>query len=160
MPESEPMSDLISLWGKYSGKVSEMQTMLYKTGISAWEKMVQEMTNQSNENKSFNNFDEFYNQWSAINEKEYVALFNTEEYAALQAELLKLQSELSKAYQKQMETMLQPYPVVLRSQLEEVYKTNHELRNRINELERTVTDLQSFIKMYTSEAGKGNKTKG
>jgi hypothetical protein len=134
-----------------------MQTLLYKTGISAWEKVVVFMNERAAEGKSTASFDEFYNEWSAINEREYVALFNTDEFASLQADLLKVQMEMARTYEKQMEAVLQPYPVVLRSQLEEVYKTNHELRSRINDLERTLTELQERMKQTTAESGKAAK---
>jgi hypothetical protein len=132
-------------WGKYITKVNEMQALLYKTSISAWEKVVAAVAEKSKSGENARNFEDFYNMWSTINEQEHVALFNTEEYAKLQAELLELQIEMSKAYEEQMESMLQPYPIVLRSQLEQVHKTNHELRSRINELERIVTELQERI---------------
>jgi BMFP domain-containing protein YqiC len=104
---------------------------------------MQAMTERSQAGTPPTDFNQFYNEWSAINEQEFTALFNTEEYAALQGELIKLNSELNKAYERQMEVLLQPYPVVLRSQLDEVYKVNHELRSRLNDLERLVNELQN-----------------
>ncbi len=142
-PPIEPVSAFTERWSQYLAKASQMQNLLYRTGMSAWEKVMQAMAARSAEGRPINNFDEFYNEWSAINEQEYVALFNTEEYAALQGELLKLQSEAARTYEKQMEAALQAYPIVFRSQLEEVHKVNHELRSRIGELERLVTELQA-----------------
>jgi hypothetical protein len=154
-PSADQLSGMMERWGKYISKVSEMQTLLYKTSISAWEAVVTSMNNRTAEGKEITSFDEFYNEWSAINEKEYVALFNTDEYAALQAELLQLQTEVARAYETQMEAFLQPYPVVLRSQMEEVYKTNHELRTRINDLERILSELQNTIR--TTAENNNNK---
>jgi hypothetical protein len=155
-PFTEPLSSMLERWGSYTSKVNEMQTLLYKTSISAWENVVKSMNDRLAEGKATTSFDEFYNEWSAINEKEYVALFNTEEFAALQGELLKMQTEMARTYEKQMEAFLQPYPVVLRSQLEGVYKTNHELRTRINDLERMITELQNTMKT-TAESSKAVK---
>ena len=157
MPATDALSGMTERWVKYSSKVSQMQSLLYKTSISAWEKTVQAMANLSAEGKKLNTFDEFYAEWSAINEREYVALFNTDEYAALQAELLNLQTEMSSTYEKQMETFLQPYPLVRRSQLEEVYKVNHELRTRINDLERAITELHEIVRSNTAEGSKASK---
>ena len=145
VPDAETMSQMAERWGKYISKVNDMQALLYKTSMSAWEKTVQAMAERSEQGKKLNSFDEFYAEWSAINEREYVALFNTDEYAALQAELLTLQTEMSAMYEKQMEAFLQPYPLVRRSQLEEVYKVNHELRARINELERQIAELRELV---------------
>lgn len=145
-PSSAPLWEDIESWGKYVGKMNEMQAMLYKTSMSAWEKVVKALADRSEAGQPLNNFDEFYSEWSSINEKEYLDLFNTEEYAAVQAELLQLQIKLTRSYEKQMETFLQPFPVVLRSQMEEVYKTNHELRTRINEMESMIEELKEQMR--------------
>ncbi|GGG42104.1 poly(R)-hydroxyalkanoic acid synthase subunit PhaE [Hymenobacter glacieicola] len=143
MPSLQSVVEMMQQWGNYMAKVNQLQTMLYKQSVSAWEKVMQTMADRAREGNVPTDFNQFYNEWSAINEAEFVALFNTDEYAALQGELIKLNSELTKAYEKQMEVFLQPYPVVLRSQLDEVYKVNHELRGRINTLEKLVSELQS-----------------
>jgi hypothetical protein len=145
-PTSAPLWEDMETWGKYVSKMNEMQAMLYKASMSAWEKVLQAMSERSASGNPINNFDEFYSEWSSINEKEYLDLFNTDEYAALQGELLELQVKLSRSYEKQMETFLQPFPVVLRSQLEDLYKMNHELRTRINDLESMIEDLKEQMR--------------
>ncbi len=145
-PSTQPLTDLMERWGNYFTKLNQLQTMLYKTGMSAWEKVVQAVADRAAKGEPITDFNQFYNEWSSVNEKEFIALFNTDEYAALQAELIRLNGEVNKQYEKQMEALLRPYPVVFRSQLEEVYKTNHELRSRINDLEKLVTELMGTIK--------------
>jgi hypothetical protein len=145
-PSSAALWEDTETWGKYISKMNEMQAMLYKASMSAWEKVVKALSDRSEAGQPLTNFDEFYSEWSSINEKEYLDLFNTEEYAAVQAELLELQVKLTRSYEKQMETLLQPFPVVLRSQMEEVYKTNHELRTRINDLESAIEELREQMK--------------
>ncbi|RPD48343.1 hypothetical protein DNI29_06870 [Hymenobacter sediminis] len=142
IPSMQSVVEMMEQWGNYMAKMNQLQTMLYKHSVSAWEKVMQTMADKAKEGNVPTDFNQFYNEWSAINEAEFVALFNTDEYAALQGELIKLNSEMNKAYEKQMEVFLQPYPVVLRSQLDEVYKVNHELRGRINTLEKLVDELQ------------------
>jgi hypothetical protein len=145
-PSSAPLWEDMENWGKYVSKTNEMQAMLYKASMSAWEKVVKAIADRSAEGSSLNNFDEFYSEWSAINEKVFLDLFNTDEYAALQADLLELQVKLTGSYQRQMETLLQPFPIVLRSQLEDIYKANHELRTRLNDLESMIAELREQMK--------------
>lgn len=151
-PPAQPLTDLMERWGNYFTKLNQLQTMLYKTGVSAWEKVMQSVAERAAKGESVTDFNQFYTEWSSVNEKEFVALFNTDEYAALQAQLIRLNGEVNKQYEKQMEALLQPYPVVFRSQLEEVYKTNHELRGRINDLEKLVTELMGTIKQNAANA--------
>jgi hypothetical protein len=157
-PSPQPLTDLMERWGNYFTKLNQLQTLLYKTGVSAWEKVMQAVADRAAKGEAITDFNQFYNEWSSVNEKEFIALFNTDEYAALQAELIKLNSEVNKQYEKQMEALLQPYPVVFRSQLEEVYKTNHELRGRINDLEKLVTELTGTIKQNAATNTAANAT--
>jgi hypothetical protein len=157
-PSPQPLTDLMERWGNYFTKLNQLQTMLYKTGVSAWEKVMQAVADRAAKGEAITDFNQFYNEWSSVNEKEFIALFNTDEYAALQAELIKLNSEVNKQYEKQMEALLQPYPVVFRSQLEEVYKTNHELRGKINDLEKLVTELMGTIKQNAATNTAANAT--
>ena len=143
----DSIAEVMEKWREYVSKGNQMQNMIYKTSASAWEKVMQLITERGKEGTPVSNFNEFYNEWSAINEKEFVELFNTDEYAALQAELIKLNSELNRAYEKQMEIFMQPFPVVHKSQLEDLYRINHELRTKLNELERTVAELRETIKV-------------
>jgi hypothetical protein len=119
---------------------------MYRTAASAWEKVMQRLADRAREGQTGDNFNDFYNEWSAINEQEFVALFNTDEYASLQAELIRLNAEINSAYEKQMEAFLQPLPIVFRSQLEDLYKTNHDLRSRLNNLEKMFNDLQQTVR--------------
>ncbi|HEX8326520.1 MAG TPA: poly(R)-hydroxyalkanoic acid synthase subunit PhaE [Hymenobacter sp.] len=143
MPSAQSVVELMQQWGNYMAKLNQLQGLFYQHSVAAWEKVMRATTERAQAGNPPTDFNQFYNEWSAINEQEFTALFNTEEYAALQGELIKLNSELNKAYERQMEVLLQPYPVVLRSQLDEVYKVNHELRGRINDLERIVSEMQN-----------------
>jgi hypothetical protein len=154
-PSFEQLSVLTERSLKYMEALNRLQNLLYKTSVSAWEKVMESVASKTKDNKLPNTFDEFYNEWSAINEKEFVKLFSTDEYAATQGELLNLQSEMTKVYEKQMESLLQPYPVVLRSQLDDVHKQNHELRKKINDLEKRFSEMTSVKK--TSEVQKGER---
>jgi cell shape-determining protein MreC len=48
-----------------------------------------------------------------------------------------------------MEALMQPFPVVNKSQLEDLYKINHELRTKLNDLERMLEELQNTIRANT-----------
>ena len=140
-------ADIMEIWNEYMSKINQMQLMMYRASATAWEKVMQRMGDRFKEGQTSDNFNDFYNEWSSINEQEFVSMFNTDEYAALQAELIKLNSELNQAYEKQMENYLRPFPVVFRSQLDDLYKVNHDLKSRLDNLEKMYSDLQESVRM-------------
>ena len=152
----DSMAEMMEVWAEYVSKGNQMQNMIYMTSVSAWEKVMQYLNEKMEDGTSVNDLKEFYNEWSAINEKEFVELFNTDEYATLQAELIKLNSRMNGLYEKQIGTLMQPFPVVHKSQLEDLYKVNHELRTKLNNLERLVEELQNTIR--TNANTEDNKT--
>jgi polyhydroxyalkanoate synthase subunit PhaE len=101
---------------------------------------VKEIHSAAREGKPISSFTEFYNEWSKINEKEFVDLFHSKEFVMLQEEILRIQSELVKRFEKNFEFLLQPFPVASKSQMDEVYKTNHDLKTRMNKLEKELAN--------------------
>ncbi|MCW3077754.1 MAG: hypothetical protein JWO32_2363 [Bacteroidetes bacterium] len=120
---------------KYQIKASRMQFILSNTSLIALEKLTAEIYQRIINNKQIPNNEEFYNEWLAVNEKEFALLFHTEEYVMLQEDLVSLHSEICKMNEKQLEGFLKPLPITLKSDLEEIHKLNQDLRTRISKLE-------------------------
>ncbi|KAA9345749.1 poly(R)-hydroxyalkanoic acid synthase subunit PhaE [Adhaeribacter soli] len=136
-------------------KQTEMQYLIYTNAGKAWNEVMELLRTRHEENKEYANFQEFYGDWSAVNEKIFIELFATDEFSRLQGELISLSLDLRKGFENQMEAMLEPYPVVLRSQLEEVYRNNYELRKELRALQKTVKELQK--KVETEETTEHHK---
>ncbi|MDQ0594363.1 hypothetical protein QFZ37_002732 [Chryseobacterium ginsenosidimutans] len=152
----DSMAEMMEVWTEYVSKGNQMQEMIYKVSTAAWEKVMESINDKVKDGTSVNDFKEFYNEWSAINEKEFVELFNTDEYATLQADLIKLNSRLNTMYEKQIEDLMKPFPIVHKSQLEGLYEVNHELRTKLNNLERLVEELRNTVSTNTQT--EDNKT--
>ncbi|MGZ4096766.1 MAG: poly(R)-hydroxyalkanoic acid synthase subunit PhaE, partial [Bacteroidia bacterium] len=120
----------------YINKARRMQFLLTNTSIIATEKVIAAIYDRIQNGKAMPGADDLYNEWSVINEKEFNKLFLNEEYVLLQEDLVSLHSDLMKMYDKQMETLMKPLPVSLRSEMDDMYKSNHDLRSRMNKVEK------------------------
>jgi hypothetical protein len=146
--EQEQLDTMFELQEKlvnYSVKQNEMQYLIYTNAGKAMNNVMELLRTRAEEKKEYANFQEFHAEWSDINEKIFIQLFSTEEFSRLQGEVIGLSLDLKKGFETQMEAMLQPYPVVLRSQMEEVYRNNYELRKELRALAKTVKELQNNL---------------
>jgi polyhydroxyalkanoate synthesis regulator phasin len=73
----------------------------------------------------------------------FTELFATEEFSKVKGEALNLTMEVKKHFEKQFETTFEQYPIMFKSEMEEVYKTMHELK-------KTVKDLQTKLAMQNA----------
>ena len=148
----EANSTLMDKISAYVAKVTELQYLIYNNGYKAVES-VQTKWNELNEgNAEVKSFQEFYNTFNSQLEKVYIDLFATEEYSKLQSELLSLDLEIKSNVNTQMEMMLEPYPMMLKRDMDEVYATNYDLRKRVRNLEIEIEALKGNSSAATSEA--------
>ena len=77
-------------------------------------------------------------------------LFATEEFSKVKGEALNLSMDVKKQFEKQFENMFENYPVVFRSEVEELYKTIYDLK-------KTVKDLQNKLGVSAEEVSKSKK---
>jgi hypothetical protein len=153
--EQEQLDKLFVMQEKlvnYSVKQNEMQFLIYTNASNAWTEVMNVLKSRSEENKEYSNFQEFYGEWASINEKIFIQLFSTEEFSRLQGELIGLGLDLKKGFEEQMEAMMEPFPVVLKSQMEEVYRNNYELRKELRGLQKTVKEMQKNMENAIAEA--------
>jgi hypothetical protein len=125
---------------RYANKSARLKYLLTSKALCAWEKVMKEVHSSARDGKPLSGFNEFYTEWSQTNEKEFENLIHTKEFVMLQEELLRIKSELTKRFEKNMELIVQPLPVVAKSQMEEVYQANHDLKKRINKLEKEMAN--------------------
>ncbi len=148
--EKENIESTIALLDKvteYSIKQSELQTQLYKTMQASMESLAKE-TQEKYKDLQAGNFTmptatELYNEWVKTNEKMYSELFATDEFSKVKAEALNLSMDVKKHFQDQFENVFEQYPVVFKSEMEDIYKTMYDLK-------KTVKDLQTKLAMQNA----------
>ena len=68
-------------------------------------------------------------------EKHYTQLFATDEFSKLKSEILSLSLEVKKNVEKQFENRIEHLPLVVKSELNELYQTIHDLKKTIKTME-------------------------
>jgi hypothetical protein len=121
---------------EYGQKLAELQQQIYATGAKSWEGFTAESFEQVKKGADLSNSQEAFQKWVSRNEEVFLALFNSDAYSKLQGELLDLSLEIKNHFEKVAEIQLQPLPVVLRSEADELYTTIYELRKRVHALEK------------------------
>ncbi|CAN5239472.1 hypothetical protein BH09BAC5_BH09BAC5_27030 [soil metagenome] len=129
------MMDKVAIYGQ---KLSELQQTLYTTGAKNWETFMFENAEELKKGTDLSNIQEVFQKWVNKNEESMLTLFKTDAFSKIQGELLDLSLEIKQNSEKIGETLLQPLPIVLRSEADELYTTIYELRKRISQLEKQV----------------------
>jgi phosphate uptake regulator len=81
---------------------------------------------------------EIYKEFLSVQDKHFITLFETDEYSKLMGEVSAMQLTLKKKIEKQLEKSMKNLPLINRTEMDELYKTIHELKKRINMLEKQI----------------------
>lgn len=153
----EMMNELANEFAHYQMKNAQMQYMMYTTGMKAMEEVAENIYGKLHNGEDMSNFMKVYQEWLNTNDKHFVTLFSTDEYSKMQAELNTLGMKMKRHMDMQMEKMLNNVPVATRSEMDELYKVIHELRKRINTLEKQIDNADEVVADEAKET-KGRKT--
>jgi hypothetical protein len=117
--------------------------MIYVTGLAAFEKVIATVAEKISSGEEIEGFDQFFDLWVDVNEKTYHALFQTEDFSKMQGELLESSVNARKHFFKLTELYLYDFPVALRSEMDDVYKTIYELKKKVNSLEKQLKEAKA-----------------
>ncbi|MBL7774146.1 MAG: hypothetical protein JNM95_14880 [Chitinophagaceae bacterium] len=124
-------ADIINNMNVYQIKNSEMQYMVYQTGMNVMNKIAENTMHKIENGEEVNSMMKLYQEWLNLSDAEYVKLFETDEYSALMAEVSAMQLRLKKDIEKQMEKAFVNVPVATRSEMDELYKTIYDLKKEL-----------------------------
>jgi class III poly(R)-hydroxyalkanoic acid synthase PhaE subunit len=127
----------------YLAKNIEYQNLMYATGLAAFERVVATAAEKIKSGEEMTQFDGFFDLWIDINEKTYYALFQTEDFSKMQGELLEASLNVRKHFFKLIELYLYDYPIALRSEMDDLYKTIYELKKKVKGLEKQLGEVKA-----------------
>lgn len=127
----------------FMARNTEYQHMMYLTGLSAMEKVMETVAGKVKGGEQIKSFDEFFDLWIDVNEKTFYRLFQTPEFSKMQGELLEASLNVRKHFFKLMELYLYDFPIALRSEMDDLYKTIYDLRKKVKGLEKRLENASS-----------------
>jgi BMFP domain-containing protein YqiC len=140
----EVMKEMANMMAVYNMKNSQLQYMMYTTGLKAMDQFSEGLYTRMQNGEEFKSFMTIYQEWLNHNDKNFISLFETEEYSKLMSEVSAMQLTLKKKVEGQMEKAMAHLPIINRTEMDELYKTIYELRKRINTLEKQV-DVEEAV---------------
>ncbi|MBF0318314.1 MAG: hypothetical protein HQL01_00720 [Nitrospirae bacterium] len=142
----ELLLSTMDLYTVYIAKNAEFQHKIYVAGEKASKKVVQAIADKIKAGEEIKSYNDFYKMWTEINEGEYFELFNTEEFSSIQGALLESALDFRKHFHKLMELYLSDFPIPVRSEIDDMYKTLYELKKRVRTLEKKLNIKQDTVK--------------
>jgi hypothetical protein len=116
---------------------------MYVAGIRAYEKVIATVADKVSKGDEFKKFDEFFDLWLDVSEKAYYALFQTQDFSKKQGELLEAQLNVRQHFFKFMELYLYDFPIALRSEMDDLYKTVYDLKKKVKSLEKQIVEAHA-----------------
>lgn len=127
----------------YLARKTEYEHMMYVTGIRAFEKVIATVADKISKGEEFKKFDEFFDLWMDVCEKAYYALFQTEDFSKKQGELFEASMNVRQRFFKLMELYLYDFPIALRSEMDDLYKTVYDLKKKVKSLEKQIVEAHA-----------------
>jgi polyhydroxyalkanoate synthesis regulator phasin len=120
----------------YNIKNAQLQYMMYAQGTKVMDTLAESVMHKIEQGEEIKSMMALYQEWLNLSDKTFVALFESDEYSQLMAEVSALQLKLRKDIEAQMEKAMAGIPVATRSELDELYKTIYELKKEVRQLSR------------------------
>jgi hypothetical protein len=145
-------SSLANKMMQYNIKFGELQYLTYTTGMKAMQKVAERMQERVANGEEFKGMNSLYAEWLNTSDKVFVELFESEAYSKVQAEVASLQHNIRKEGEAIMEKMMSNVPVITRTEMDDTYKTIHDLKKRVNELEKALEAKETASKKALSNS--------
>ena len=120
----------------YNIKNAQLQYMMYTQGTKVMDALAESVMNKMQQGTEVSSMLALYQEWMSISDKNFVSLFESDEYSQLMAEVSALQLKLRKDMEGQMEKMMTGIPVATRSEMDELYKTIYDLKKEVRQLSK------------------------
>ncbi|MBL7811466.1 MAG: hypothetical protein JNL57_04505 [Bacteroidetes bacterium] len=154
---AEETSAILDMMNRYQISNAQMQYMTYTTGLKAMDAMGKHIAEMTKEGKTFGSMQEMFKTWLNTSDKFFVELFESDEFSKTQAENSALSLRMKHAIDGQMEKMFSHFPLVPRSEMEELYKTVYELKKRIRTMEKSMENTSEVVEKPAAATKKSAK---
>lgn len=161
--EKEQVEEMIALMDRiaeYTIKQAEMHSFLQNTTKNSVEKVAEkfvEKYGKMNNVSEVPTAQELFSEWVKVNEQLFTELFASEEFSKVKAEALNLSLDVKKQFEKQFENNFGHFPVVFKSEVEDLSKTVYELKKQVKELQAKLNMQSNNLETAEESASKSRK---
>ncbi len=162
--EKENIEATIALMDKmaeYSFKQAEMQMHLQTTTQKSIEQIAKNYSEKYSNPSTYSqlpNSQEMYNEWVKVNEQLFTELFGSDEFSKVKGEALNLSMDVKTHFEKQFEGMFTNYPLVFKSEVDEMHKTIYDLKKQVKELQtKLAMNNAASVEIFEEEKSKRKK---
>ncbi len=156
--EKDRVEEIIAMMDRvaeYTIKQAEMQSFLQNTTRTSLEKVGEQFAEKFGKITNVTEMpstQEMFSEWVKVNEQLFTELFASEEFSKVKAEALNLSLDVKKQFEKQLKNNFNHFPVVFKSEVEELQKTVYDLKKQIKDLQSKMNG-QSVSNLELSEEG-------
>jgi Poly(R)-hydroxyalkanoic acid synthase subunit (PHA_synth_III_E) len=120
---------------EYVNRFTQFQYKIYVAGQKAMETSLEDQFKAYQKSGEVGNFNDFFKQWVSTNQSTYTEVFKSKEFGKLQNDLMDAGLEIKGEFQRLMEVYLADYPIVARSEMDNMYKKLQEVQSKLRKLE-------------------------
>jgi hypothetical protein len=164
--EKENIETTISLLDKlteYSFKQAELQLHLQSTTQKSIEKIAKEYSEKFSNPSTLSqipNTQDIYNDWIKVTEQLFTDLFASDEFSKVKADALNLSLDVKKHFEKQFEDVYANYPLVFKSETEDLHKAIYDLKKQVKELQtKLAINNAATVEIFEEEKNKKSTSK-
>jgi polyhydroxyalkanoate synthase subunit PhaE len=120
----------------YMSKITGYQRLIYATGLKSMNRVIEATFEGMGEGQATKSFDDFFHLWLKVCEKDYQVLFASEEFSKLYGDLMDAAMKARIYTFKLTELHLAHTPLVVRSEIDDLYKTMQDLKREVRALKK------------------------
>jgi polyhydroxyalkanoate synthase subunit PhaE len=135
---AEAVISLMDRIAEYSVKQAELQSYLQNTAKTGVEKIAQQYSEKYSNPTAMTSIpssQEMMTEWVKVNEQLFTELFASEEFSKVKGEALNLSMDVKKHFEKQFESTFANFPIVFKSEVEDLQKTIYDLKKQVKDLQ-------------------------
>jgi class III poly(R)-hydroxyalkanoic acid synthase PhaE subunit len=139
---SDKLAESTDKFIRYIQVLSEYTATIYKVGIDTMESILNKYTNMIKQDSQPKTFNEFYELWWKTNEEAYQALFSTDNFSKLLAQVVDATVTFKKNQNELFEEFLKEISIPVKSEMDGLYKTVYDLKKDVRKLKKEIEVLR------------------
>lgn len=157
---AEAIISLMDRMAEYSVKQAELQSYLQTTAKNGVEKIAQQYAEKFSNPTAMTTIpssQEMMAEWVKVNEQLFTELFASEEFSKVKGEALNLSMDVKKHFEKQFESTFANFPIVFKSDVEDLQKTIYDLKKQVKELQAKLAVAPVTLELEEDKTLKARK---